>query len=52
MKPLTNFIPKEILPIAFKPAIEYILDKIIQSKIKKVAVVFTKKRKCLKTILH
>ena len=42
--PLTSVIPKELLPINGRPGLEYILDECIQSGIKEVIFVISKKR--------
>ena len=42
--PLTSVIPKELLPINGKPALEYILDECIESGIKEVIFIISKKK--------
>ena len=37
--PLTSVIPKELLPIAGKPGLEYILDECLQAGIKEIILI-------------
>ena len=37
--PLTSVIPKELLPINGKPALEYILDECIEAGIKEIILI-------------
>ena len=46
--PLTSVIPKELLPINGRPGLEYILDECINSGIKEVIFVISKKKKSIK----
>tara|TARA_A100001015_G_C14912230_1_gene680940 strand:- start:1019 stop:1294 length:276 start_codon:yes stop_codon:yes gene_type:complete len=48
--PLTSVFAKELLPINGKPGIEYILDECIESGIKEIIFIISKKKKLLKTI--
>ena len=43
--PLTSVLPKELLPINGKPSIEYILDECIDSGIKEIVFIISKKKK-------
>ncbi|MFH1958623.1 MAG: sugar phosphate nucleotidyltransferase [bacterium] len=51
MAPLTDFIPKEMLPIGQKPAIGYIIDEIFRSGINDCAVILNRKKKILENYL-
>ncbi|MFH1352956.1 MAG: sugar phosphate nucleotidyltransferase [bacterium] len=51
MAPLTDFIPKEMLPIGPKPAIGYIIDEIFRSGIDDCAVILNRKKKILENYL-
>jgi len=46
--PLTSVIPKELLPINGKPALEYILDECINAGIKEVVFIISKKKEIIK----
>ena len=46
--PLTSVIPKELLPINGKPGLEYILDECINSGIKEVIFIISKKKQIIK----
>ena len=49
--PATKTIPKEMLPIITKPAIEYILDEFEQSGIKDVIIINSRRKKSLEDYL-
>ena len=49
--PLTNVIPKELLPINGKPNLEYILDECIEAGARIYICGFKKKRKYKKIFL-
>ena len=46
--PLTSVIPKELLPINGKPGLEYILDECINSGIKEIIFIISKKKNSIK----
>ncbi len=46
--PLTSVFPKELLPINGKPGIEYILDECIDSGIKEVVFIISKKKQLIR----
>ena len=46
--PLTSVIPKELLPINGKPALEYILDECIECGIKEVIFIISKHKQSIK----
>ena len=46
--PLTSVIPKELLPINGRPGLEYILDECIQSGIKEIIFIISKKKQSIK----
>jgi UTP--glucose-1-phosphate uridylyltransferase len=46
--PLTSVFPKELLPINGKPGIEYILDECVESGIKEVIFIISKKKEMIK----
>ena len=46
--PLTSVFAKELLPINGKPGIEYILDECIESGIKEVIFIISKKKEMIK----
>ena len=50
--PLTSVIPKELLPINGKPGLEYILDECIKSGIKKLYLLYLKKKKSIKKYFY
>ena len=50
--PLTSVIPKELLPINGKPGLEYILDECINSGIKEVIFIISKKKQIIKKYFH
>ncbi len=46
--PLTSVIPKELLPINGRPGLEYILDECIESGIKEIILIISKKKETIK----
>jgi len=50
--PLTSVIPKELLPINGKPGIEYILDECINSGIKEVIFIISRKKQIIKKYFY
>ena len=46
--PLTSVLPKELLPINGKPGLEYILDECINSGIKEIIFIISKKKQNIK----
>jgi UTP--glucose-1-phosphate uridylyltransferase len=50
--PLTSVFAKELLPINGKPGIEYILDECIESGIKEVIFIISKKKEMIKKYFH
>ena len=50
--PLSSIIPKELLPINGKPAIEYILDECIEAGIKEVIFIISNKKKVIKKYFY
>jgi len=50
--PLTSVIPKELLPINGKPAIEYILDECIKSGITEIIFIISKKKASIKKYFY
>ena len=42
--PLTSVIPKELLPIAGKPGLEYILDECIDAGVKEIILIISYKK--------
>ena len=50
--PLTSVLPKELLPINGKPGLEYILDECIQSGIKEIIFIISKKKQSIKEYFH
>ena len=50
--PLTSVFAKELLPINGKPGIEYILDECIQSGIKEVIFIISKKKEMIKNYFY
>ena len=50
--PLTSVLPKELLPINGKPAIEYILDECIDSGIKEIVFIISKKKEIIKNYFY
>ena len=45
--PLTSVLPKELLPINGKPGLEYILDECIESGIKEIIFIISKKKEVI-----
>jgi len=43
--PLTSVLPKELLPINGRPALDYILDECLESGIKEIILIISKKKK-------
>ncbi len=52
LSPLSIIIPKELLPINGKPAIEYILDECIEAGIKEVIFIISNKKKVIKKYFY
>jgi len=50
--PLTSVFPKELLPINGKPGIEYILDECIDSGIKEIIFIISKKKETIKKYFY
>ena len=48
MLPLTNVMPKELLPINGKPNIEYIMDECIEAGIKQFIFIISKEKESIK----
>ena len=48
--PLTSVIPKELLPINGKPGIEYIIEECIDSGIKELIFIISKKKEMIRKI--
>ena len=49
--PLTNVIPKELLPMNGKAGLTYILDECVQAGIKEIIFIISKKKRKYKKIL-
>ena len=50
--PLTSVFAKELLPINGKPGIEYILDECIDSGIKEIIFIISKRKKMIKNYFY
>ena len=50
--PLTSVLPKELLPINGKPALEYILDECINAGIKEIILILSKRKKVIKKYFY
>ena len=50
--PLTSVIPKELLPVNGKPALEYILDECIEAGIKEIIFIISSKKKIIKKYFY
>ena len=50
--PLTSIFAKELLPINGKPGIEYILDECIESGIKEVIFIISKKKEMIRKYFY
>ena len=50
--PLTSVFPKELLPINGKPGIEYILDECIDSGVKEIIFIISKKKEMIKKYFY
>ena len=50
--PLTSVLPKELLPINGKPGLEYILDECINSGIKEIILIISKKKQIIKRYFY
>ncbi len=50
--PLTSVFAKELLPINGKPGIEYILDECIESGVKEIVFIISKKKKMIKKYFY
>ena len=46
--PLTSVFPKELLPINGKPGLEYILDECIETGIKEIIFIISKKKEMIR----
>ena len=46
--PLTSVIPKELLPINGKPGLEYIIEECVNSGVKEIIFIISKKKKVIK----
>ena len=50
--PLTSVFPKELLPINGKPGLEYIMDECIESGIKEIIFIISKKKLMIKKYFY
>jgi len=50
--PLTSVLPKELLPINGRPALDYILDECLESGIKEIILIISKKKKMIKDYFY
>ena len=50
--PLTSVLPKELLPINGKPALEYILDECVEAGIKEIIFIISSKKKIIKKYFY
>ena len=50
--PLTSVFPKELLPINGKPGIEYILDECLDSGIKEIILIISKKKEMIRKYFY
>ena len=50
--PLTSVLPKELLPINGKPALEYILDECIEAGIKEIIFIISTKKQIIKKYFY
>ena len=50
--PLTSVLPKELLPIDGKPGLEYILDECVESGIKEVIFIISRKKDIIKKYFY
>ncbi len=50
--PLTTVFPKELLPINGRPGLEYILDECIESGIKEIILIISKKKQMIKKYFY
>ena len=50
--PLTSVFPKELLPINGKPGIEYILDECLDSGIKEIIFIISKKKEMIRKYFY
>ncbi len=50
--PLTSVFPKELLPINGKPGIEYILDECLDSGVKEIIFIISKKKQLIKKYFY
>ena len=50
--PLTSVLPKELLPINGRPGLEYILDECIDSGIKEIIFIISKKKEIIKKYFY
>ena len=46
--PITEFIPKELLPVADKPCIHYIVKEACNAGIKNIVIIISERKKMLK----
>ncbi len=49
--PITESIPKEMLPVLSKPTIQYIVEEAVQSGIEEILVIISKHKYCIKKYL-
>ena len=49
-RPITNYIPKEMLPIINKPIIHYVIEEARQSGITDIAIIISKQKHLLEII--
>ncbi|MDR3263598.1 MAG: UTP--glucose-1-phosphate uridylyltransferase [Clostridiales bacterium] len=45
--PVTKSVPKEMLPIVDKPAIQYIVEEAVESGIKEILIILSRSKKCI-----
>ena len=50
--PLTSVLPKEMLPINGKPALEYILEECLNAGIKEIIFIISNKKKIIKKYFY
>lgn len=48
--PVTKAVPKELLPIVNKPAIQYVVEEVVNSGIKDIIIVLTPQKQAIKTL--
>ena len=52
MRPLTAFVPKEMLPLGSLPVIEHTIAELVSSGIKRICVVIRKEKEVIREYLH